>query len=69
MVPAGTPQPIVDRLVAEMKAGLATPALRRQFESVGVEVQPQGPEEFMTMLRGLWGTFGPLIQQLGIRAE
>jgi tripartite-type tricarboxylate transporter receptor subunit TctC len=69
MVPAGTPQPIIDRLVTEIRAGLATPALRKQFESVGVEVEPKGPDEFMTMLRGLWGSFGPLIQQLGIRAE
>ncbi|TDH64099.1 tripartite tricarboxylate transporter substrate binding protein [Dankookia rubra] len=69
MVPAGTPQPIIDRLVAEIRAGLATPALRRQFESVGVEVDPQGPQEFLAMLRSLWGSFGPLIQQLGIRAE
>jgi tripartite-type tricarboxylate transporter receptor subunit TctC len=69
MVPAGTPQPVIDRLVAEVKAGLATPALRQQFEAVGVEVGPRGPEEFLAQLRELWGTFGPLIRQLGIRAE
>ena len=69
MVPAGTPQPIIDRLVAEIRAGLATPALRKQFESVGVEVDPLGPEPFLAMLRNLWGGFGPLIQKLGIRAE
>ncbi len=69
MVPAGTPQPIIDRLVAEVRAGLETPALRRQFESVGVEVGPLGPVPFLAMLRELWGSFGPLIQQLGIRAE
>ncbi|MCB4821676.1 Bug family tripartite tricarboxylate transporter substrate binding protein [Roseicella aerolata] len=69
MVPAGTPRPIIDRLVTEIHAGLATPGLRRQFESVGVEVGPLGPEPFMAMLRDLWGSFGALIRQLGIRAE
>ena len=69
MVPAGTPKPIVERLVAEVKAGLATPALRRQFEAIGVEVEARGPDEFMALLRELWGTFGELIRQLGIRAE
>jgi tripartite-type tricarboxylate transporter receptor subunit TctC len=69
MVPAGTPRPIIDRLVTEIHAGLATPGLRRQFESVGVEVGPLGPEPFMAMLRDLWGSFGTLIRQLGIRAE
>ena len=69
MVPAGTPQAVVDRLVAEVKAGLDTPGLRKQFGSIGVDVDPRGPEAFLALLRGLWGTFGPLIQQLGIRAE
>lgn len=69
MVPAGTPQPIIDRLVTEIRAGLATPALRRQFETIGVEVDPLGPQAFTALLRELWGSFGPLIQRLGIRAE
>ena len=69
MVPAGTPRPVIDRLAAEVKAGLATTALRQQFEAVGVEVGPRGPEEFLAQLRELWGAFGPLIRQLGIRAE
>jgi tripartite-type tricarboxylate transporter receptor subunit TctC len=69
MAPAGTPKPIIDRLVAEVKGGLATPALRKQFEAIGVEVEGRGPDEFMALLRELWGTFGALIRQLGIRAE
>jgi tripartite-type tricarboxylate transporter receptor subunit TctC len=69
MVPAGTPKPVVDRLVAEVKAGLETPGLRKQFGSIGVEVEGRGPDAFMALLRELWGTFGALIQQLGIRAE
>ena len=69
MAPAGTPKPVIDRLVAEVKQGLATPALRKQFEAIGVEVEGRGPDEFMALLRELWGTFGALIRQLGIRAE
>ncbi len=69
MVPAGTPRPIIDRLAAEVRQGLAAPALRRQFEAIGVEVEGRGPDEFMALLRELWGTFGGLIRQLGIRAE
>ena len=69
MAPAGTPKPVIDRLVSEVKQGLATPALRKQFEAIGVEVEGRGPDEFMALLRELWGTFGALIRQLGIRAE
>lgn len=69
MVPAGTPRPIIDRLVVEVQRGLATPTLRRHFEAIGVEVEGRGPEEFMALLRELWGTFGALIRQLGLRVE
>jgi tripartite-type tricarboxylate transporter receptor subunit TctC len=69
MVPAGTPKAIIDRLVVEVQQGLATPALRKHFEAIGVEVEGRGPDEFMALLRELWGTFGALIRQLGIRAE
>ncbi len=69
MVPAGTPQPIIDRLWTEIRTGLATPALREKFETLGTDVGPRGPAEFMQQLRTLWAQFGPLIQQLGIKAE
>ena len=69
MVPAGTPQPIIDRLWHEVRTGLESPELRAKFETVGVDVGPRGPAEFMQQLRDLWALFGPLIRQLGIRAE
>ena len=70
MVPAGTPGPVVERLHAEIREGLARPELRDRFAAVGMEVAGvRGPEAFMAQLRELWATFGPLIKQLGIRAE
>ncbi len=69
MVPAGTPQSIIDRLWTEIRTGLETPSLREKFETLGTDVGPRGPTEFMAQLRRLWAQFGPLIQQLGIRAE
>ena len=69
MVPAGTPRPIIDRLRAEVRDGLATPDLRERFGAIGMEVGVLGPEAFLAQLRDLWATFGPLIRQLGSRAE
>lgn len=69
MVPAGTPKPIIDRLVAEVQHGLATAVLRRHFEAIGVEIEARGPDQFMALLRELWDTFGALIRQLGIRVD
>src|SRR3954465_5915182 len=40
MVPAGTPQPIIDRLWAEVRDGLAQPVLRERFEGIAVELAP-----------------------------
>jgi len=69
MVQAATPRPIVDRLFEEVRKGLATAELRDRFASIGMEVGPRGPEEFGAMLRDQAALFGPLIRQLGIRAE
>jgi tripartite-type tricarboxylate transporter receptor subunit TctC len=69
MAPAGTPKPIVDRLLAEVEKGLAAQEVRERFATIGFEVAPRGPEGFAAMLRELRATFGPLIRQLGIRAE
>jgi tripartite-type tricarboxylate transporter receptor subunit TctC len=69
MVPAGTPQPIIDRLLAEVEKGLATPEVTERFAAIGFEVSPRGPDGFRAMLHELRETFGPLIRQLGIRAE
>ncbi|GGC72922.1 MFS transporter [Siccirubricoccus deserti] len=69
MVPAGTPQPIVDRLWTTVREGLATPELRQRFETIAVDIGPRGPDTFMAQIRESWALFGPVIRQLGIRAE
>jgi tripartite-type tricarboxylate transporter receptor subunit TctC len=69
MVAAATPRPIIDRLSEEAREALALPEIRERFAAIGVEVAPTGPDGFMKQIRDLWALFGPLIRQLGIRAE
>jgi tripartite-type tricarboxylate transporter receptor subunit TctC len=69
MVPAGTPRPIIDRIYTEIRDGMAVPEVRQRYESVGFDIDPLGPEAMLQHMRKLWGEFGPLIRQLGIRAE
>ena len=69
MLPAGTPQPILDRLLAEVEAGFATQEMKDRFLSIGVELAPIGPDGFRALLRAEAALFGPVIRQLGIRAE
>jgi tripartite-type tricarboxylate transporter receptor subunit TctC len=69
MVPAGTPRPIIDRIYTEIRDGMAVPEVRQRYEAVGFDIDPLGPEAMLQHMKKLWGEFGPLIRQLGIRAE
>jgi tripartite-type tricarboxylate transporter receptor subunit TctC len=69
MVPAATPTPIIDRLLAEVMQGFATAEVKERFLGIGIELAPIGPDGFRTLLRNQAALFGPVIRQLGIRAE
>ena len=69
MVPAGTPRPIIDRIFEEIRDGMAIAEIRQRYEAVGFDVEPQGPEQMAATLKKYRDLFGPVIRQLGIRAE
>ena len=48
--PAGTPKDIVDKLAAEVQKVLQQPALQKQFESLGTDVQFMGPAAFTSFI-------------------
>jgi tripartite-type tricarboxylate transporter receptor subunit TctC len=45
-VTAGTPQPVIDRLVKELTAILAQPDVKEKFEKIGLPVVADGPAAF-----------------------
>jgi tripartite-type tricarboxylate transporter receptor subunit TctC len=51
LAPAGTPEPIVNRLYTESKKFLTLPATREKLASVGVIVSPMSPEQFGGFIR------------------
>ncbi len=51
MVAAGTPQPVVARLNAEIARVLADPALRERFASQGLEIVGGTPQQFGDFIR------------------
>jgi len=69
MVARATPAPILARLEQEMLAGLSQPEMKPPFAAIGVELEPQGPAAFTAQLQKERALFGPVIRQLGIRAE
>jgi tripartite-type tricarboxylate transporter receptor subunit TctC len=46
IAPAGTPQPVIDKLSAAMKAALAEPDLRERIAADGAEVMAMTPAEY-----------------------
>ena len=51
LAPAGTPEPVVNKVYAESEKFLTTPATRAKLASVGVIVSPMRPDEFGTFIR------------------
>jgi tripartite-type tricarboxylate transporter receptor subunit TctC len=51
LAPAGTPEPIVNKLYTESAKFLALPATKEKLASVGVIVAPMRPDEFAGFIR------------------
>ena len=69
MAPAGTPQPVIDRLSAEMMALMATAEVRDRFTAAGVEVDARPAPAFATYLREQTELFRDAVRRAGIRAD
>jgi len=50
MLPAGTPQPIVQRLHEETQKALQLPAVRARLEEMGGEARGSSPQEMTAMV-------------------
>jgi tripartite-type tricarboxylate transporter receptor subunit TctC len=51
LAPAGTPEPVVNKLYSESERFLTMPATRQKLAAVGVIVAPMRPEEFGAFIR------------------
>lgn len=67
LAPAGTPQPIIAKLNAEVRRILALPDLGERVSSV--QLVGSTPEELGAFIRGEVDRWTPLIQTLNIKAE
>jgi tripartite-type tricarboxylate transporter receptor subunit TctC len=69
MVPAGTPQPVVARLHAELVAVLRSPEIRKSFEEQSLVVVGNTPEEFATFIRNETAKWAGVIKTAGIKIQ
>ena len=68
-VPAGTPQPIVDRLAKELAAILARPDVREKFVKAGLPVVAEGPEVFRARIAREVPMYKEIIDKAGLKIQ
>lgn len=69
VVPAGTPQPVIARINAELAKIAAAPAVREQFAAQGLETAHTGAAEARAYLRSEVEKWGKVIKASGARPD
>ena len=69
LAPAGTPQPIVDRLNREIVAVLKSPDIEQRLSAMGATVVADKPEEFGQFMAKEINKWKPVVQQANIQLE
>ncbi len=67
--PAGTPQPIVDKLAADIARVLAMPDIRAKLENIGLEPVGMGPTEFAAVVKNDHAKWGEVIRNANIKLD
>ena len=67
VAPAGTPQGVLDKLHDETVKALATPAMRKKFDELGLEAVGNTPAEFTEVIRRETPEWAKVIKDAGIK--
>jgi tripartite-type tricarboxylate transporter receptor subunit TctC len=67
MAPAGTPQPIIDKLHKETLRIMALPDVKAKLEALGVQLVGNTPAEFASLVRTELPAWGKVIKDAGIK--
>ena len=69
MAPAGTPQPVLERLNKELAALIALPEMREALDKAGAEPLTGSPAELAAMIRDGVSKYAQIIKTAGIKPE
>jgi tripartite-type tricarboxylate transporter receptor subunit TctC len=69
VAPAGTPQPIIDRLHAALTAAQDSPEVEKQFASEGAVVVKKSPTEFAAFMVSEMSKWEQVVKKGNIKAE
>lgn len=67
--PAGTPQPVIERLNREINRILVTPAVAQVIRGIGAEATPMTPTQLAALNTSDLRRFADIIKQQGIRGD
>src|SRR5271157_283490 len=65
--PAGTPRPIVERLNKELRAALASDAMKKLLVEAGSDPTPSTPEGYAANIKHEEGKWADLVKKLGLK--
>jgi tripartite-type tricarboxylate transporter receptor subunit TctC len=69
LAPAGTPKPIVDRLVAEIHKAVSSPDVKDKLAHSGIDTVTSTPEQFRDLIRSDTVRYAKVIKAAGIKAD
>ena len=69
MAPAGTPQPVIDRLHKEVVAAVADKATAESLDKNGAEPITSTPAELAAMIRDGVGKYAKVVKDAGVKPE
>jgi tripartite-type tricarboxylate transporter receptor subunit TctC len=69
LAPAGTPQPIVDKLAKELGVVLSSPETQKHFAAEGAEVMQKTQTEFATFIAAELDKWRRVVNEAKIKAE
>ena len=69
LAPAGTPQPILDKLTAETIKVLQQPDVRQRLTALGVDVVAEGQVALATVIREDLARWRDVVKRAGIKPE
>lgn len=67
--PASMPKPVVDRLNAEVNKVIAMPETQARLSSIGADLTPQSPAQFLAFHNAENKRYGDLIRKNGIKLD
>lgn len=65
--PAGTPKPVIDRLVKEIDAILARPDIKEKYVKIGLPVVAEGPDVFRARIAKEVPMYKDIIDRAGLK--